>query len=135
MNNTSFQKKYTRLIGIIVVFLVAASLILLFTQRIYDKYMSSVNTDKIENFLITYNPNECSQNEQTRYCKELRFTIYDVVNQYVVSKKDIKINRRIDILTSILTITNHYPDSVLSQTMNGLPKDMFSEEVYAINQG
>ena len=134
MSNMSFQKKYIKLVGIIVIFLVVASFILLFTQNIYDQYMSSVSTSNIERFLITYNPNECTQNEQTKYCKEFRFNTYELVNQYVVSKKGITIKKKVDILTSILTITNRNPDSVLSQTMNGLPKDVFNEEVYAIGQ-
>lgn len=133
MSGSSMQEKYIKFGGIAFVLLLTIYIVFQFTVSVYNQYVASVHISNMEQFLITYNPNVCSNGESTKSCKDYEFNVYNIFSKYVISKKYASLKKRKDILTSMLMITHTNLDSVLNKILAGFPKDTFKEEVTLIN--
>jgi hypothetical protein len=133
MSGSSLQNKYIKFGGIALVFFLSIYVIFQFTERVYNQYSASIAVSSMERFLVTHNPNVCLHDEQTMFCKKYELEIYEIFNSYVITKDSINLQRRKNILGSILLVNQTRPGSLLSKAFNMFPKETFKEESSLLN--
>ncbi len=134
MDRSSILKKHIKYGSIGVAMFLFLYMLFSLTGKVYFQYSAASDSAAIEKFLVTYDPNVCSRDERTIFCKDYEFQVYTILDRYISSKSYLRIQKRREIFASLHEVTDAHQTSLLGILIAGFPKDTFKEEMSGLSK-